>query len=455
MTTFTTNYRLTLYDYNLPGWNTAVNNNFIAIDATLAQFNAGINLQGLWTNSTAYAPGMSVVDGVTGHIWANGFAHTSIASPGTFLADRVANPTYWTDITNPAATAAQSAVNAAASQVAAAASQSAAAASASAASTSASTASAAATATASNIGRNFFHNSMFRVVQRGAGAFTANGAYSADRWMQLLSTSTLSTTVATLVDADRTAIGDEAATVALQCVVGGTAGAGDFALITQRLESVFPLAGKTVTVSFWAKTNAGTPKVGVGANQIFGTGGSPSASVIGTASPVTLSTTWTRYSITLNIPSVIGKTLGSTAGTDYTEFRFWMSSGTTNNTIAGGVGVQSATFTFWGMQLEIASSVSALEKPQITYELQQCQRFYQFGTFTQDAYNSAAATSITTMALVPMRVAPVCTISPVTNTNCASFTLAATSVATMVFSTTITALGAYLAVFTWTASADL
>lgn len=137
MATLTLNYRFTLPAYDVPGWDTTVNANFTSIDAILAQFNAGINLQGLWTNSTVYTAGMSVVDGVTGQIWACGITHTSAATPTTFATDRTNNPTYWTNITNPAATAAQSALAAAGSAAAALVSQTAAGVSATASATSA------------------------------------------------------------------------------------------------------------------------------------------------------------------------------------------------------------------------------------------------------------------------------------------------------------------------------
>ncbi len=90
------------------------------------------------------------------------------------------------------------------------------------------------------------------------------GAWTADRHSLQLSTSTASVSIATLADADRTAIGDEAARYALQCVGTGTAGAGDYIIADQHdIEGVQRLSGKTVTVSFSAKATAGTPKVGL------------------------------------------------------------------------------------------------------------------------------------------------------------------------------------------------
>lgn len=145
MSTFTLNYRLEIPAFDATGWDVPMKATLNSIDSILAQFNAGINLQGLWLNSTPYAAGMSVIDGLTGQIWACGITHTSSASPTTFATDRTNNPTFWTNITNPAATAAQSATASAGSAAAALVSQTAAGVSASAASASAIAAAASAT----------------------------------------------------------------------------------------------------------------------------------------------------------------------------------------------------------------------------------------------------------------------------------------------------------------------
>lgn len=434
-----------------------MNNNLIAIDAVLGQFNIGINLQGLWINSQAYVAGQSVIDGLTAHIWSCAISHTSAASPTTFLTDRTNNPTFWVDITNPAIPAAQSAINSAASAVTAAASQTAAAASATAAATSAATNAAGLAPViaqaAENVGRNLFHNGEFSVQQRGVGAVTAN-AYTADRWVQTPVTDTCSTTIAALVDADRTAIGDEAALWTLKSVVTGTAGAGSFTAMEQRLEGVQRYGGKTLTVSFWAKAATGTPSIGVGAYQSFGSGGSPSANVNVTALPVVLSTVWTRYTVTLTIPTTIGKTLG-TAG-DFLAIRLWYSSGATNNTLAGGIGVQSPTISLWGMQCEVGNAATTFEKLTAATQLSQCQRFYQIGSFQKQSYNATAANDNSVIVLQPMRILPpTTTFSPTSNINCGSFSLSGLTASALGFTTAVTSLGSFFAALTWTASADL
>lgn len=126
MVAYTANLRLAKPDFNAEGWDTLINANSDVLDAFLGQFNTGLTLQGVWLNSTLYAAGVAVVDSLTGHIWYLNTSYTTSPSPVTFAADRASFPTYWTDVTNPAITAAISAASAAASVVTAASSASAA-----------------------------------------------------------------------------------------------------------------------------------------------------------------------------------------------------------------------------------------------------------------------------------------------------------------------------------------
>ena len=262
-----------------------------------------------------------------------------------------------------------------------------------------------------NTGRNLLHNPLFNVAQRGAGPFTVNG-YTLDRWIASFLNGSLSTTQLTLADADRATIGDESAKYAMQAVCVGGAGAGDQTQLIQGVEDVRRLAGKTITVSFWAKATAGTPKLAIEFYQYFGAGGSPSATVFSIGMQAfTLSTTWTRYtSAPITIPSSTGKVLGS-AG-DYTALGFWLSSGATNNaTRASSIGVQSYTLQMWGVQLEIGSVATPLEKPDPRYDLANCQRFYQVGWIGMTAAGQAGVANATIQRLTVMpRASPTCAI---------------------------------------------
>jgi hypothetical protein len=109
---------------------------------------------------------------------------------------------------------------------------------------------------------------------------------------------------------------------------------------------------------------------------------------------VTLTATWTRYAVSFAIPSAAGKTVG-TNGDDGTDLAFFFSSGATNNTVAGGIGVQSGIIQLWGVQLEVGTQATPLEKLDPRLDLANCQRFYEAITITPDYAN--APTGITVM----------------------------------------------------------
>lgn len=305
----------------------------------------------------------------------------------------------------------------------------------------------------SNVGRNLLHNPLFQIVQRGIGPFTVNG-YAQDRWRIEANLDAMTLSNAAAPDFMRTQIGDEAAAVFAAFGVTGNAGAAAYSVFNQRIEDVRRLGGKTVTVSFWAVLNAGATKIGVSIDQNFGSGGSPSAPVSPAGQSVTLSTTWTRYSLTFTMPSIIGKTLG-TNGDSYTALYFWFSSGATQNARAGGIGVQTHGPNLWGIQLEIGSVATPLEKPDPQQDLAKCQRFYQVGPFRFVAYQGAGnGFGIAQPLIQTMRASPTLVPSYTAQTNCTG-ALAVLDPATIYVVGTATALGSVALTGTYTVSADL
>lgn len=306
-----------------------------------------------------------------------------------------------------------------------------------------------------NVGRNLIHNPLFNIAQRGMGPFNTNGAYTLDRWELFFALDTIGVQPVALADAQRTAIGDEAATQAMAISVIGNAGASAFSCVNQYIEGVRRLAGKTVTVSFWAYATTGSPKIGVAATQQFGSGGSPSADVLinGTATPA-LTNSPVRYSITFTYPSVAGKTLG-TNGNDSSRLGLFFSCGATYNTFAGGIGVQSATFVLWGVQLEVGSVATPLEKPDPRYDLSNCQRFFHVGWLQQGGYNVNAGPGLSAYTLpVTMHHAP--TLVPYfTFAVCTLNNFSASGSGNLGLTVTATATGTYLCYGNFTASADL
>ena len=277
---------------------------------------------------------------------------------------------------------------------------------------------------ANNTGRNLVMNGAFAVQQRGQGPWTVNFNYTADRWcMSPFGGDALSVSVVAASDADRAGIGDEAARFLLQGVFTGNAAAAAGSFLYQPIEGVRRLSSKTVTISFWAKASAAL-KLGASLSQSFGNGGSPSAGVNINGQSVALATTWTRYNVTLNLPSVAGKTFG-TSGDDATLLYLWFSSGANNNAFAGGVGVQSGTIQLYGIQLEIGSVATPFEAKSYADTLRDCQRFYCVAALYGQA-NLPAATSaygISVMLPAQMRATPTAGVLSAANSNLTNFTL--------------------------------
>jgi|SRR5215472_2964820 len=264
-----------------------------------------------------------------------------------------------------------------------------------------------------NVGRNLLYNALFNVQQRGTGPWTSG--YTADRWaLQSVTTGSVSASIGAISAASAASFSDEAAEHNLIATVTAGTGVTEQIALQQNIEDVRRLSGKNVTVSFWAWVGSGTPKIGVELVQYFGSGGSPSAFVSVPMGAVTLSTTPTRYTLTVALPSVSGATFGTTTGSDYTALSLWLSAGSNNATRASSIGLQSGTFEFWGMQLEIGSVATPLEKIDPRLVLSNCQRFYCIGSGSWSFYATAAGQYglFTVPFAVRMRTAPIVSISP-------------------------------------------
>jgi hypothetical protein len=260
-----------------------------------------------------------------------------------------------------------------------------------------------------DVGRNLIHNPLFNVAQRGTGAIVgAVGAwtYALDRWRMIPAASPDAITglAYALADSDRAAIGDEAARYAFSLAVTGGSGATNRVLISQPIEGVRRLAGKTVTLSFWASCSVAGNRIGALLGQSFGTGGSPSAAVNTAPQTVTLSAAFQRFTLTFTLPSISGKTLG-TNGDDLTDLDLYLSAGA-NFAAASGIGVQSGSFYIWGVQLEIGTQATPLEKPDPRYDLANCQRFYQTGAILWGGMITVGATYYASTSLVEAMRAP-------------------------------------------------
>jgi hypothetical protein len=190
----------------------------------------------------------------------------------------------------------------------------------------------------------------------------------------------------------------------LRCVTTGQTSVNARAAIGQRIEGIETLAGQTVTISFWAKSATGTPKIAV---EFLQRG---DASTNTYAGQVTINTSWTRYSVSVATPSLSGVTLTQT-GFVVPFFNFSASSDYNSRT--GSLGIQSNTFDIWGIQLEAGSVATPFTTASgsIGGELALCQRYYFRRTGTFGSVGSGFANSTTVAYInmnfpVPMRITP-------------------------------------------------
>jgi hypothetical protein len=221
--------------------------------------------------------------------------------------------------------------------------------------------------------RNKIINGNFDIWQRGTSQ-TSSGYGSDDRWVNdnFGSTKTTSRQAFTLGQTD--VLGNPQ--YFSRTVVTSVAGASNYVFKSQRIEGVRTFSGQTVTLSFWAKADA-SKNMAIEFNQVFGTGGSPSASVTGIGvTTCNLTTAWKKFTVTTTLPSIAGKTLGAN-NDDCLYLLFWFDAGSSFNSRTNSLGQQSGTFDIAQVQIEAGSVATPFEQRPIGTELQLCQRYYQ------------------------------------------------------------------------------
>jgi hypothetical protein len=138
--------------------------------------------------------------------------------------------------------------------------------------------------------------------------------------------------------------------------------------------------GKTLTVSFWARSTITNKRIGMRFFQIYGTGGSPSGVSGINGSNWTLTSTWAKCTYTFTTTTLVGKTFG-TANDDLFRIDLLCQWG---SNFASGVGASTAeTFVGSGdieiaqMQLCTGDVALPFEPKSFNDELQTCQRYYE------------------------------------------------------------------------------
>ena len=223
-------------------------------------------------------------------------------------------------------------------------------------------------------------NGDFGIWQRGTTS-TSAGYVAADRWSNGFVGGTV--TQARQAFALGDALGSTQPTYFLQQTVSGQTLSTQYANTVHRIEGVRSYADQTITVLGWVKVTSGTASMAVEAEQGFGTGGSPSATVTGiSVTTVALTATWAPFAVVMTIPSVTGKTLGS-GDNDYLGLNFWTSAGSDFNARTNSLGLQTIGVDLWGVHIRVGTWTAAdadLYRPRDPgTELALCQRYYWRG----------------------------------------------------------------------------
>jgi hypothetical protein len=264
------------------------------------------------------------------------------------------------------------------------------------------------TANAFVAGKNKIINGDFAINQRGFTSVTASSTYTFDRWLTILTGGTVTYTPQTFSPGTAPVAGYEG-TNFIQIATSGQTTQSQYTGYIQRIEDVRTLANQTITVSFWAKATSGTPYLWLEYFQNFGSGGSSAVNgQIG--STITLSTSWTRYSVSVAIPSISGKTIGTSS---FLETIFWTSLGSSIRGF-GNATFQNSTIQIWGVQAEAGSIATPFQTATgtIAGELAACQRYYwrntafQSSAGVQSAYDNNVWFSLQNFNPVPMRTTP-------------------------------------------------
>ena len=235
-------------------------------------------------------------------------------------------------------------------------------------------------------GKNKIINGDFNINQRGFTSSTSE-VYNFDRFYTERAGGTTTVSAQTFTPGAAPVAGYEAKNF-LRVVSSGQSAVSDYVIPQQRIEDVRTFAGQTVTISFWAKAASGTPSVAAEFRQAFD---SVSGNVFTAAGKTAITTSWARYSLTVAVPSISGKTIGAAS---FLSLNFWTSAGSDYNARTTSLGLQNVTIDFWGIQLEAGSVATAFQTATGTLqgELAACQRYYA-KSYTQSTTPGTASTN--------------------------------------------------------------
>ena len=258
-------------------------------------------------------------------------------------------------------------------------------------------------------GKNKTSNAAMQIWQRGTSFAVTTPVYAADRWQVARAANVAGSTVSRQLTSDTTNLPNIQYCMRISRDSGNTS--TNTLYLAQAMETVnsIPLAGRTVTVSFYARKGANysaTSSVinvklqsGTGTDQNNLTGAYTGSANVTNQNAV-LTTTWQRFSST--------GTIAATA----TELAYLIEANPTGT--AGAADYYEIT----GIQLEVGSIATPFQTASggsIQGELAMCQRYYyQTDSLTDNTFSPAIAATTGVLGAyftypVSMRVAPTIT----------------------------------------------
>jgi hypothetical protein len=248
--------------------------------------------------------------------------------------------------------------------------------------------------------RNKIINGNFDIWQR-ATSQTISGYGSDDRWNNSNGGSTKTHSLQTFTLGQTDVPGNPR--YFSRTVVSSVVGASNFVSKYQGIEGVGTLAGKTATMSFYAKADA-PRNMAIEFTQIFGAGGSPSPVNSFYSQKVALTTAWQRFDIHLSVPSLSGKSLG-TNNNDGLFVTFWFDAGSSFDSRTVSLGQQSGTFDIARVSLVEGNAVGE-DDPFSARHIQQetalCQRYAEL--LSAKYWGNASTVGVTLGDSYPFKV---------------------------------------------------
>jgi hypothetical protein len=255
--------------------------------------------------------------------------------------------------------------------------------------------------------KNKLINGNFDIWQRGSVTTASNnnshvGFYGADRWgFSPNLVGTVSTNLSSF-DVTQTQVPNNPTNyLSFNTTVASTG----TPFLYQRIENVRILSGKTVTLSFYAKSNISL-SVTIGYSYWYGlpiaAGGTFSNQTNTSAGTITTTSNWTKYTITTTLPSIASGLSVDASQNTFLQLYFGLPAGTTY------------AFDIAQVQLEEGSVATPFEQRPIGTELALCERYYQgkrrFGSTGRSIPNSGVLNNSVALISPTMRSIPSVTI---------------------------------------------